>query len=739
MGRGMRLSRCWALCWVFVTAALFGCDGASKGAEPAEPTASAGEAGPVAPDANDPRKTADEPGDPLADFQAPPPPPMPELPPPPGADEVGECPSSRDRSVGLMFSPKRPAKGKPVRVMAATLADPHALALEILDPDGEPVVFEGRYERGAPASTIARFTPEKSGTYNIRVGRDGTGLRCLKMGVQKYKQPARVPDANLDNVWKVKRAWTGAEEALFSAFVRELFKAEVGEDLAYKSLDQVTRDKARNILWGHLGWGEDRAESALKLIPDCADTPYFLRAYYAWKRGLAFGFRRCSRGKSSAPSCYDVRTQQNPPELKETWRVVPEGGELEPPIDEETGEALPKAEPFNALMVIDRFFRRTLAWGVHTGNGRCAHGDSATDFYPVTLNARGLRPGVIYADPYGHILVVVELVPQRGKHPGILYAVDGQPDGSITRKRFWEGNFLWNPDPALGGSGFKAFRPLAYVEAADGSSLYVQLDDAAIADRSDYADLGDGEPKLDGDAFYDRMERIISPGERDPFLAQEAAVRALAEAARVRVTSVQNGEDYVAKLARENQRRVEKGKAEKDQTIEMPDGYAVFETSGAWESFATPARDLRLLLAIDVVEGFADKVRRQPDGYGLTEADLDGPAGMIAKLDKVRTSLLERPEFAITYVRSDGSDQSITLAQLLDRKRALEMAYNPNDCVEIRWGAEGDEASTCTRHRDQWQSCKMEHYRDWFENRRRPSRNETEPVQACLPPEPEDG
>src|SRR5262249_16388005 len=49
----------------------------------------------------------------------------------------------------------------------------------------------------------------------------------------------------------------------------------------------------------------------------------------------------------------------------------------------------------------------------------------------------------------------------------------------------------------------------------------------------------------------------------------------------------------------------------------MPDGAAIFETSGAWEDFSTPSRDLRLLIAIDVVLGFPDRVARRPERYAM--------------------------------------------------------------------------------------------------------------------------
>jgi hypothetical protein len=49
----------------------------------------------------------------------------------------------------------------------------------------------------------------------------------------------------------------------------------------------------------------------------------------------------------------------------------------------------------------------------------------------------------------------------------------------------------------------------------------------------------------------------------------------------------------------------------------MPDGPAIFETSGAWEDFSTPSRDLRLLIAIDVVLRFPDRVARRLERYAM--------------------------------------------------------------------------------------------------------------------------
>jgi hypothetical protein len=216
--------------------------------------------------------------------------------------------------------------------------------------------------------------------------------------------------------------------------------------------------------------------------------------------------------------------------------------------------------------------------------------------------------------------------------------------------------------------------------------------------------------------FYDLMERLITPGQRSPFAAQAELVAALAEAVRVRVTSVNNGVAHARKHP--------------DEVIEMPWGHSVFETSGAWENYSTPARDLRLLIAIDVVLGFAEKVRRNPEAFGLDpKGDPDLLERTFAYLDEHREQLLADPAHAITYTRSDQSSWSLGLDEIVRRAEALELAYNPNDCPELRWAAPAgsEELRTCDRRAPEDQQIKLRYYREWFAERRRPARGDDGP------------
>jgi hypothetical protein len=232
-----------------------------------------------------------------------------------------------------------------------------------------------------------------------------------------------------------------------------------------------------------------------------------------------------------------------------------------------------------------------------------------------------------------------------------------------------------------------------------------RLTNAEIAKDPQYGDFSLDQGQLSIEDFYDRMDDVMSPAPLDPLRAMKEAITALEEQVKARVTSVENGRKF------QNSGRGD---------AEMPEGATIFETTGAWEDFATPARDLRLLIAIDVVRTFPDRVARRPERYAMPQGK--SVAEVKAELESVLASDLPTRKFS--YTRTDGSAWTLSLKDVLDRAPALEMAYNLNDCVELRWGASerSEEAATCRRHAPGAQRAKMTQYRAWFHERRRPPR-----------------
>jgi hypothetical protein len=611
---------------------------------------------------------------------------------------TGEC--SEIEGFAVLATPSSPWKGAPLRVVVvAEEAVEGDLAL--YGPDGSVAAKAPGRRGGPPYFWLADVAQPEPGAWHAKLTltAEKAGCKVLSHSISVRRASAGGPAASAKSVWPIRAAWNRETENLYSAWIEALFDAPLDASPSWPALHEVLRDPSRNILFNHLGLGED--ERGLVIKPDCADLPYFLRAYFAFKMGLPFGYSKCTRGtKSQPPSCvswWNVENLEPPPKTEDK---APEAGLFDGLFGGAAPEK-PKPKPPGLVASFGTYISETVANAVHSGTGRPPATADNTDYYSVPLTQAALRPGTVYHDPYGHILVVVRRVPQTADAAGVILAVDGQPDGTVARKRFWRGNFLFAQGPSIGSPGFKRFRPIVR-----GKSGLRRLTNAEIAKSADYGDFSLEQTKLGVEDFYDRMDDVMSPSQLDPTKALMEVITALDEQVRTRVTSVDNGRKYHAKGGGE---------------VQMPDGPSIFETSGAWEDFATPSRDLRLLIAIDVVRGFPDRVARRPERYAM-------PAGKSAadvKADLDRTLNAELSSRKFTYTRSDGSEWTLSLSDVADRAAALEMAYNINDCVEVRWGApDGSaEAAPCQRRAPAVQRSKMaSDYRPWFNERRRPPR-----------------
>lgn len=596
---------------------------------------------------------------------------------PADARAQGACPDAAD--IAVLPSPIAPWKGAPLRVLF-TAEKPLTGELTLTGPDGTVAARARDRMGGPPYFWIAEVEKPQAGQWHATLSGGASSCASLTRDIAVSERKPSSPAVTAGSVWPIRHSWNRAMENLYSAWIEKLFDAPLDAELSWPALHVGLREPSRNFLFDYLGLGEDQIKLVLR--PDCADLPYFLRMYFAFKLGLPFGYSKCSRGGGGkGPTCFGWASSQTGATTSGSASA------------EANGKRQNLAASFGS-------FTRTVADAVHSGSGRTALADNNTDYYPVSLTQDTLRPGVIYADPYGHILVLVKRVAQTDGNAGVFLAVDGQPDGTVGRKRFWRGNFLFAQDPALGGPGFKRFRPVVA-----GKNGLRRLSNAEIAKDADYGDFSLEQAKLGVEQFYDRMDDVMSPEPLDPLAAMKEAITSLDEQVKVRVTSVENGRKF------QNTKKTE---------APMPDGAAIFETIGPWEDFSTPSRDLRLLIAVDVVHGFPERVARRPGRYAMPK---DKDAGAVkAELQQVLASEVAARKFS--YTRSDGSSWTLSLKDVFDRVSALEMAYNPNDCVELRWGAPAGsaEASTCKLHAPAAQRAKMTQYRAWFHERRRPPR-----------------
>jgi hypothetical protein len=231
------------------------------------------------------------------------------------------------------------------------------------------------------------------------------------------------------------------------------------------------------------------------------------------------------------------------------------------------------------------------------------------------------------------------------------------------------------------------------------------MQNKALTSSSGFSPFSLQQRRMKTDNFYHILDRLINPKPLDPESALLDLIQALHEQLIVRVTSVANGEAYI---------RLHPG-----AIVPMPsNANGIFLAGGQWENFSTPNRDLRLLIAIDAILDFPDLVARSPEDFNTSGRN--SPEQIKDKLQSLLNK--EVSGLSISYTRTNGSLQNLSIAEILKRRDAFEMAYNPNDGIEIRWGApeNSDERATCHRHAPSNQLETMRQVRVWFHKRLHP-------------------
>ncbi|MDB4931570.1 MAG: hypothetical protein JWM10_4054 [Myxococcaceae bacterium] len=432
-------------------------------------------------------------------------------------------------------------------------------------------------------------------------------------------------DLPLREAWPAVNEWNAAMESEYAAFIARL-GAAIAERRC-RRLDRCLRDPAANTLF------DAASDRSLALTVDCADLPYILRAYFAFKRRLPFGYVSHVAGQGADPR-YMLRVRPN------RWRAW---------TDFRTPRAVMSA------MVDD----------VHSGMYRVAPEVPGGDLYPPRIDREGVRPGAAYYDPNGHVLVVIEVRPD-----GSVYLIDGHPDGSLTYKRFGEAFAIGTR--SLGG-GFQAFRPLRW----DGAHL-TRLANPEIAtfdgDSQWNPPCWQPPPTADGGAAQQMVRVTYHQWVRQRLAAPDAVV-----------DPVRDLREEVASLCRDVADRAEAvdaaiaaGVHRQPHPAALP--WNIYGTTGDWETWSTPSRDARLKAAVREIH---DEVAARVGEVGLGE-----------RLRAAWREEVARPGCVTRYVNSAGATVTLSLETVLDRLFAL--SFDPYQCVELRWGAPAGSAELAT-------------------------------------------
>lgn len=455
--------------------------------------------------------------------------------------------------------------------------------------------------------------------------------------------------------WRITKAsWSETDETAFEDFV-----ARIGES-GCRNVHACLTGATSNPMF------HASNPAGMRFYADCADLPYMLRAYFAWKNGLPFSYTSAVLPIGATRDIRYTRLGN---------RVIARHHVVGPVVD--ARRAIPR--------MVDTISSAHYRYPPRQTDRMLP------DHYPVAITPKSIRPGTLIYDPNGHVAVVYKVGTD-----GRIHYIDTHPDNSLTRGVY--GRSFVRSSPGM-GAGFKRWRPHRLVGAKRDSDGYlaggalVPLPDRDIADWSDeqiYGNAPGGERTwrhakfiIDGQSidYYEFVRKRLAGVDfrYNPVNETREMVRTLCGDAKYRVDAVN-----VA---------VKAGIHLRPQPPRLP--VNIYGSEGEWEIYSTPSRDARLKTAFkelrDEIVRYLSLAAAYPEKIEYAGGDL--------KADLARIWQEEASACHFSYMRSDETEVVLDLHEL--QRRLFRLSFDPYHCPERRWGAfEQSELSTCPNDTD---------------------------------------
>ncbi len=440
--------------------------------------------------------------------------------------------------------------------------------------------------------------------------------------------------------WKVTKGWDAQAEREFSAWVEAIGVAR--EKRSFR-IPAGFKDREVNPLY-------TSDDDSIKMLVDCGELPYAMRAYFAYKTGRPFSFV-ASRGKR-------YRSGNRPTEYMD-WSQFSDFSSM-------------------ASRMLSRV--TTATYRVHpTYEG--------TDTYVVDVRPDTVVPGTVYYDPNGHVMLVYRV----DRATGDIYMLDSHPDGTLTRKMF---NTSYGIGSGKAGGGFRNWRHYD-IEVTDKEKEAFRIVRKLNKESAGWDPKAQYRGKYDVDGFeltYHEWvkARIAKDGIYFwPMREFPGAVENLCLFVQDRVGAVQEA--------------VDAGMSTKDHPHKLPPN--IYGASGEWETYASPGRDARLRFQVYELRALVVKAMSMSLSGNKRLKYTGTTQQLLSDLKKVWDDAAKRPGCAFTYKNSVGAPVRLSIVDVLTR--IYDLSFDPYHCPELRWGAPmkgadgkpGAEFSTCPQSR----------------------------------------
>ncbi len=477
---------------------------------------------------------------------------------------------------------------------------------------------------------------------------DGTAAIAQVLPSVPAEQPVQAPVNYPPSPYLVRfDHWTEADEKAFGQFIFEL------GDSGCNTVDRCLHDPRNPYR------GSDPPDFHFE--SDCADFPYVLRFYFAWKRGLPFSY--ISDIEPRGPS--------------HDWRYSAAGNRV-------IARTYPEGRNGYAIL---NDIRDAVSSATYRMDPELEE-PLPQDFYSPAINTKGIRAGTTIYDPNGHLAIIWKV-----ERNGRIRYLDAHPDYSVTRG-FYDVRFT-RTLPGR-GAGFKNWRPQALEGAhkkADGTldgGEVVLTPNKQIADFSVEQFYGNGTRPADDEHWADGTFTLNNEhvGYYDYVRGQLAGGTLLFDPLREVADMVDANCDDLQYRVQAVDFAVQAGLNKQNQPDRLPAN--IYGTGGDWETYSTPSRDARLKTAFKELRDAAGRFVWMAANHDkkIAYKGKNLAADMLAIYDA------HAGQCRVTYTRSNGS--KVTIGYEEARRRLFALSFDPYQCPERRWGASDPaELSTC--------------------------------------------
>lgn len=464
--------------------------------------------------------------------------------------------------------------------------------------------------------------------------------------VKRYPYLQMVSAAN-PLAWKMKKAkWSEQDEADFGAFIQRIgLAAETHKCNNFVSC--LTNPEINPLVKSD--------PQGLRYFADCADVPYWLRIYFAWKKGLPM-----SVITNTAPR------DPNDPKAENRNETISGNVAIQRTDSVAVNGKFPLITQFLSSTTEDGLILDSVSSGTYRMPIVPNADEPLSDFYPIPIKRSSIKPGTIVYTADGHVAIVYKV-----DADGNIRTLNGNPadkNASNTPLKSRDYNDTFKRSRQEHGSILKNFRPVELVGATPDAQGNLIGGSIVMKPNSEISDASIEQAKL---KFASSNEYFLFVRKR---LAQGTLqMNVITEFKR----TVKNACDFVQQREELVNGALNAGMDSKSMVVAPRN---IFSDKEDWENYSTPSKDVNIRAAfkqiMDNLKISVAAVKRGDKLYSYAGSNLGKDL-----YDTYKTMAFA---CTISYNSRTGQTRTLNLEQV--HSRMYKISFDPYHCADLRWG-----------------------------------------------------